>query len=54
MSEYSPELTELEKLRLRRERFTDCLHRVSVLPIEVVDNVYYVDFEPVELPENAA
>jgi hypothetical protein len=46
MTEHQPQLTELEQLRLRRERFTACLERVSILPVEIVDNVYYVNFEP--------
>jgi hypothetical protein len=51
MTEHQPQLTELEQLRLRRERFTACLERVSILPVEIVDNVYYVNFEPLE-PED--
>jgi hypothetical protein len=53
MSELVP-IDQLEALRKRRERFADCLAAVSILPVEIINNVYYVNFEQPELPDEAA
>jgi hypothetical protein len=53
MSEFES-IDELEALRQRRERFSACLAAVSILPVEIIENVYYVDFEQANLPDGAA